>query len=691
VHAPYWTGKAVCRTGNCVSVHFSILRQPATDEDVTVDVTVVGSCSHVRGSDDDDDREIEVDMPNRRQLTGADRHSAADVLQASGTSATELHYAKLSQLKHDEVRAGNMTACQTPTVFRQASYERRIAERLHPNVVMELDIARECWQAAIPGASVSGYIQQLGVEPFHVVFYTEEQVRLYVDACKTGSAVMHLDATGSIVTAIAGQKRALYYCLLMRDGSVPVLDIVTTRHTGDWLHSLLLMFNASVRSVARGRLVTPRQVVTDFSYALISACLAAFNGGLTLDKYLSVCCQSLTRQRTLADLQSVTYITLCMAHMMKAVSVRLHKTEKNKTVRKLALTSFAALQRSDNMDDAKALYRAVYILLNSQKDTDAVQQARARILQAITGSDSDSIDDIGDPTDADMQYIQSDVCDAKTLKEKSPFTRLFKHSISSVTLDDDDDDAVSIDNNSYSPASFTVIENLIHLYPLWSAALQNRLEQFASDVPPSRADNERPDCLTNAAVESHFRGVKHGRLRGRRRVRPYQFVSAELQYVNGKVNEKKLPKLKSRKKDVIETEEKWKGKKRTAKYSDPSTAAKLLKSVTRSRKKIRHHLTHKELADNEIQQIHSTLQQRFSNVDGLSEPGLGQCMRHRSLPRFPAAQRRFVQVLNVGDHWLCATNYFSGQLNEVYVFDSVPAATSSSTVLQVKTHVISSG
>jgi len=57
---------------------------------------------------------------------------------------------------------------------------------------------------------------------------------------------------------------------------------------------------------------------------------------------------------------------------------------------------------------------------------------------------------------------------------------------------------------------------------------------------------------------SDQRGMKHGRLRGHQHVRPYQFVSAQLQYVNGKVNERKLPKLKSRKKDAIKTKEKWK-------------------------------------------------------------------------------------------------------------------------------------
>ena len=36
--------------------------------------------------------------------------------------------------------------------------------------------------------------------------------------------------------------------MLLHDGSLPVIDILTTRHSGEWLHSLILMFNASVQS-----------------------------------------------------------------------------------------------------------------------------------------------------------------------------------------------------------------------------------------------------------------------------------------------------------------------------------------------------------------------------------------------------------------------------------------------------------
>ena len=44
-----------------------------------------------------------------------------------------------------------------------------------------------------------------------------------------------------------------------------------------------MLFNASV-SINHGRQVTLRFVVNDFSFALITACLGAFNGGMQLDR-----------------------------------------------------------------------------------------------------------------------------------------------------------------------------------------------------------------------------------------------------------------------------------------------------------------------------------------------------------------------------------------------------------------------
>jgi len=108
------------------------------------------------------------------------------------------------------------------------------------------------------------------------------------------------------------------------------------------------------------------------------------------------------------------------------------------------------------------------------------------------------------------------------------------------------------------------------------------MERFAIDADATAvADSDAPVCRSNAPVEAHFRGVKHGRLQKRRRVRPREFLSAELKYVIGKVKEKKLPKVRITKKDTAGMEEKWRPRKRTPRYTDPARASRLLAEASR--------------------------------------------------------------------------------------------------------------
>ena len=130
------------------------------------------------------------------------------------------------------------TICQTPSVLRQAVYEKCKTDQLHPDINMELAIAKESWKAAMPGLHIEGYIRHLGCEPFYVVFYTHDQVSSYVTACKMASgAALHIDATGSVTKRLPGQKTPLCYIMILEENGLPVFDALTTRHSSEWLQS----------------------------------------------------------------------------------------------------------------------------------------------------------------------------------------------------------------------------------------------------------------------------------------------------------------------------------------------------------------------------------------------------------------------------------------------------------------------
>jgi len=170
---------------------------------------------------------------------------ASDLLTTSQKSATEVHYTHLGHMSEKEVSACNNTTCQTPAVLRQAAYERRRGEHLHENAVFGLEIAQECWEVSTPGVRISGYMQQLGIHPFHVLFDSEERVAAHTAQCMSAPrATVHVDAKGSVVSCISGQKSTYYYCVLLADSNLPVLDNLSSCHETGWIHGMLLSYNS---------------------------------------------------------------------------------------------------------------------------------------------------------------------------------------------------------------------------------------------------------------------------------------------------------------------------------------------------------------------------------------------------------------------------------------------------------------
>ena len=440
--SPFWIGKAKCRTGDCIQVTMSIQNEPVEGQDVAVDVQVSGTCQHLRDGD-----EVVVERPNRRQLRSDRRADTAELLTSSQQSATELHYQRLGEMSQEECRAANTTTCQTPAVLRQAAYERRRSQQLHEHVIMELDIARECWEASIPGPHFNGYIQQLGLYPFHVCFFTEQQVQTYVDQCRSEyGAVIHLDATGSVVSRIRDQKRTLYYCLLLSEGNLPILDILSSCHEAAWLQSLLTTFNGTVRRVNNGRLVTPRHIITDFSYALMHACINAFNSGRQIGAYLQTTYRVMCRHCTKTQLEGLCFLSLCASHMLKTMSVKLSKVEKQKGTRQLAMTYFAALQRTLDLQSAAQTYRDIALVLCSERETDAVSNARTRLHARVSGVAVEVTDDVQEPMQEDDDEL--DAADLRTLKAQSPFTEYFDSQVRDILCSSDDADDKTVPANA---------------------------------------------------------------------------------------------------------------------------------------------------------------------------------------------------------------------------------------------------
>jgi hypothetical protein len=469
---------------------------------------------------------------------------------------------------------------------------------------------------------------------------------------------------------------------------------------------------------------------------------------MTLGRYLHLSYQVLTGQLTASQIRNSTFLAMCSSHMMKMMSRRLHrKPAVGRNKAKATLVMFAALQHTLSLSEAVELYKNVYIILTSPTESESVKAAIAHVKESVNKkgvnersilSDFESLDNeaVEQEVENDQSDELADECESAatnetnvSLKSQSPFTAAFKSTIAKIEVRSEISEANI--NPYYSPESLSVINDVIHLYPLWSACLQINELSFACDAQCSKqpkVSSSAVKCLTNGKVESYFKSVKYGAVEAGRNARHGTFIRAMLEFIQGKLAKIKLDSVDCKRKEKSQAElmsekSKWskrkKGKRLT--YSEPSIAASVFDNVGRvkalSGKKSRskqHSTTAsqseneqssrvligtengmngvKEVSENDrsslgnvlntvqrqpqdldtdnIDDVMRLLRRCYPEMGGLQLSVLGQNVRNGSVPKFQPEYEPFVQLMNVGDHWICATNVFSEDLHHVYVYDS---------------------
>ena len=251
------------------------------------------------------------------------------------------------------------------------------------------------------------------------------------------------------------------------------------------------------------------------------------------------------------------------------------------------------------MKDAKKLYVAADSLFNLPYVDGKTEEAIHLVTREDGAMIEEEMETLHRENKEQAQWTAA-ACDANetlaTIIEQSPFTRYFKEALQEDECNCRNQDGEE-DNSYFSPGSFKIITSVIHLLPLWSSVMSS-VEESLEEIDPPLA----VPCYSNALVESHFKTVKHGIVRGRKRLRPRQYLCKNLTYIQGKLNESKLPRRASRKAQKNETtaaadiSETWKrGQIKKRKYSDPQIAKQIFRTKTSKHEKEKEAETRKQV------------------------------------------------------------------------------------------------
>lgn len=94
-------------------------------------------------------------------------------------------------------------------------------------MLSEVALLQSVYKEIDKGKVIPGFVQHFSCNPFKVILFTENQLRLYLSA---EEKVLCLDATGSIIKKLANMDKPIYYyALVMKSplqgrGAVPLAE-----------------------------------------------------------------------------------------------------------------------------------------------------------------------------------------------------------------------------------------------------------------------------------------------------------------------------------------------------------------------------------------------------------------------------------------------------------------------------------
>ncbi|CAC5394834.1 unnamed protein product [Mytilus coruscus] len=511
---PYFKGKAYCAHAKDTMYEFTIRKKPKDSKEfVKIKVQTHGNCVH------------KEQVVKKRKLTGIQRTEIGKRLETEG--ARNVHYTLMADMPNEAIEHGNFTECLTKKVLQEVLYEIRQKEKFAKEDIADVLLTKNAMSDLDETSKkVKGYIQSVGADPFSIICYTEEQIRLMKSLKKNGSLVIYLDATGKVVRKIQNQtKKPFYYAACVKspvkgESSMPVAEMVTNDHTSVSIASFALKLRHAT-SIVFGRPIVPDRVESDFSWPIINASLAAFCGQ-NIKQYLNSMWGLLRRENKNEERRDTCIIHLCCSHIIKKVRDKMSELTKDKQLGKFILYCFALLQNATKLEKAKLTFKHIKNVLTCPTLTKRVEEGISYLNLNIESSIESQVEKDTEAEGGDfvIDFDEDDqLVSLSTIRKSSPFSDYFFKDKQEGENELDETNEQS--NPYYLPPALFYIETYMPIIPLWSGIVVSVTEGITRD--------------SNCHVENWFKIMKKDTLQGKKRLAPGNFVRRIYKVLKGRI------------------------------------------------------------------------------------------------------------------------------------------------------------
>jgi hypothetical protein len=268
-----------------------------------------------------------------------------------------------------------------------------------------------------------GYIQHFNLtNNINLVLFNEASVRVYHELAKYD--IVYIDATGKLFSAegLRDRGRLLYYAMVVRHPyakypPIPIVEYITSCHTTDSIRVMLRTLKEKEKEVYPNVSCypTPAVVMTDFSMAIINACIREF-ANENVEDYLTRGFNIINGHASREDAEK-TIFHVCAAHILKLNKFhvkKLHgKGETGSSKVHIAMRFFGRLLYCSTLQEMTNFVSLGYYIFKSKYDNPTLN----RKLEAFSKAIHDFTFPIDIDSDQEDFIIETPNDDAESLTE----------------------------------------------------------------------------------------------------------------------------------------------------------------------------------------------------------------------------------------------------------------------------------
>eukprot|EP00112_Aurelia_sp_Birch-Aquarium-sp1_P007934 Seg1866.7 transcript_id=Seg1866.7/GoldUCD/mRNA.D3Y31 product="Sentrin-specific protease 1" protein_id=Seg1866.7/GoldUCD/D3Y31 len=459
-----------------------------------------------------------------RKITGSEREKLRNEFSMSRKTPSNLFRQKLQTVNDRAFTSGNRTGCGiTPKAFQHISSEAR-AEQLDMSSmsgkvrIVDKDIREKndsLHKSLMSNQNLRGFVQSNDItnDSISVALFDEGGVRLYRQICSKD--VMFFDATGTVVEKLKGCKRILIYSLTTRNPfgkspPVPLAELISSSHTSGSIRRLFTLLREKEKMIF-GNNNQPIAIRTDFSRAIITALVAEYCGGISIEEYVDKCFDVLTG-KDISPADHFPIILCCSAHAMKmnaknveACIKKSGSVEDFASIKHFAMRVVGLLVNTENIEDAVTLVLLVYIVFNSEAVTPQLTEALSQISELVNDFRFPAISEC-DETDARVFEMMRESGNCGNGK----LMNYINDELQQISLDGTE----SEEPNKYFLPSYMdyLKKELLPLMPLWSRIMlnsqHNHMKKISYNLNKMVGKTALDAGSTNAYAENYFTFLK---------------------------------------------------------------------------------------------------------------------------------------------------------------------------------------